>query len=43
MLKNVLKTFEAEMLKIFRNIQPQPKSRCSFIKKKSAERLRVIE
>ena len=31
-IKNVLKTFEAEILKIFGNIQPQSKIRCSYKK-----------
>ena len=26
MFKNILRTFEAEILKIFKNIQPQPKN-----------------
>ena len=32
MFKNILRTFEAEILKIFENIQPQPKNE-TFLKK----------
>ena len=32
MFKKVLRTSEAEMLKIFKNIQPQPKIRRSYRK-----------
>ena len=36
MFKNVLRTFEAEIPKIFKNIQPQPKNSTFLYKKKSA-------
>ena len=36
MFKNVLRTFEAEILRIFKNIQPQPKIRRSYKKKKES-------
>ena len=40
MFKNVLRTFEAEILKIFKNIQPQPKNwRLYIYKKKSFSKL----
>ena len=33
MFKNILKTFEAEILEIFKNIQPRPKNK-AFLQKK---------
>ena len=33
MFKKILRTFEAEILKIFKNIQPQPKIRRSYKKR----------
>ena len=35
--KNILRIFKAEILKIFRNIQPQPKNYTFLIKKKKKE------
>ena len=33
MLKNILRTFEAEILKVFKNVQPQPQIRRSYTRK----------
>ena len=33
MFKNILRTFETEILKKFKNIQPQPKIRRSYVRK----------
>ena len=44
LVKNILRTFEAEIFKRFKNIQPHgPKFRRSYMKKKSAKKVVIVK